>query len=348
MSGVSRPTPTRGIVEGALISVIVVLLVVVTFYIPLSGLLFSFFWPAPIALLYLRYDSRVAILTVVVSAIILALAVGPVDALDVAFLYGPLGLALGFAAKRRWTAGRTLALGAGAIACAIAGTIASYWLLAGLPPGTWLSQDAGTFVESLRAAAESNPLVTGWAQTISAVLAQIPWIMLAFTGALALIADYLATRALFVRLGYSLPGLTRFGDWRFPAWLRVAAAAASLVWLGRAWLPAGLSVSIVTGVLPFAVGVLIIQGLAIVDHILGARGVSGLMRIVFYLLLLTFGATWWLLAATAVADIVFDLRRRLPAPAEPAATGEKEDARESHPDAGHQDARKKGRRRRGR
>lgn len=348
MTAGRRPMPTRGIVEGALLAAILVALVVATFYLPVSGLLFACFWPVPIALLYLRYDSRVALLAVVASAIILSLTVGPADALDVAFLYGPVGVALGHAAKHRWSAGCTFAIGAAAVAVAALGTISTFWLLAGQAPGTWLAPDIGNFVDSLAAMEQSRLLQTGSAEFVSGLLAQVPWMALVFTGALGLAIDYLALRAVLTRLGYQMPALPRFGEWRSPAWVRGVAALLALGWYARASLPAGRLVAALTVLMPFAMGYLALQGLAILDHALAVRGAGLLVRVVFYALLVTFGTAWPLLAAGAVIDPMIDLRRRLAGPVQPAATGEKEDANESHPDAGHQDSRKKGKRRRSR
>lgn len=344
----SRPLATRGLVEGALLAAVLVLLVVVTVYIPLSGIFFAFFWPVPIALLYLRYDSRLAILAVIVSAAILSALVGPVDALDAAFLYGPVGIALGHAAKRHWSAARTLALGAVAVALSALGTIAVYLVLAGQSPIDWLTQDLADFAANLRAMEQSRLLQPGTAELIVGQLARIPWILLIFTGALSLLINFQTTRAVLIRLGYQFPALPRFADWRFPGWLRLVAAAFAAAGFSRVPFSPGPVATAATALAVLAVVLLVIQGLAILDHILGSRGAPALARGVFALLLLTFRPAAPLLAAVAVIDVAFDLRRRLSAPAAPAAAGEKEDTRESHPHSGRQKLGEKGERRRGR
>jgi len=336
-----RPLSTRGLVEGALFAAVLVLLVAVTTYIPLSGIVFAFFWPVPIALLYLRYDSRLAILTVIVSTIILSVLVGPVEALDAAFLYGPVGIAFGHAAKRRWSVGRTVALGAAAVALATFGTIAVYLFLAGQSPADWLGQDLADFAANLRAMEQSRLLQPGTATRLVEQLARIPWVLLLFTGALTLLINFQTTRVVLTRLGYQFPALPRFADWRFPAWLRLAAAVFAAtgfsgVPFGPGWLEAAvLSLAVV------AVVLLVVQGLAILDHILASRGAPALARGIFGLLLLTFRPAALLLAVAATIDAVFDLRCRL------SATGKKEDKGESHPHSGCQELGQKGERRRG-
>lgn len=336
-----RSLSTRGLTEGALLAAVLVLLVAVTTYIPLSGIVFAFFWPVPVALLYLRYDSRLALLAVIVSAIILSALVGPVEALDAAFLYGPVGIALGHAAKRRWPIGRTLALAAVAVTLAALGTIAVYSLLAGQSPADWLGQDLADFAANLQALEQARLLQPGTATRIVGQLARIPWVLLVFTGALTLLINFQTTRAVLIRLGYDFPGLPRFADWRLPAGPRIAAALVAIAGLANLSLGPGWLDSAIIALAAIAAVLLIVQGLAILDHILASRGAPALARGALGLLLLTFRPTALLLAVAATVDTVFDLRCRL------SATDKKEGQGESHPHSGCQELGQERKRRRG-
>lgn len=343
MARTPGPSRTRGLVEGALMAAIVSLLVAATYYIPGSGLVFSLAWPVPIALLYLRYDLRTAVSSVVVSTVLLALLIEPVNALDTAMLFGPLGLALGHGFRQRWPAGKTLALGAAAIAFATVGSITAFFVIAGLTPAQWLNVDIVPIINAFRQVEQLGTLRAGAADVVQTLLASLPWLLLVVTGAIALLIDYAAAVAIFRRLGYRVAPPLDFAALRLPAWLRFVAAAVLIGARFATGVPAPLRL-LATGL---ALVLLALQGLAIAQFALGRLGANALLRAIVYIVTVIQPAAWWLLAIAGVADAVIDLRAKLPAPAAP-EPGEKEVTRESHPHPRSQEPRQEGKRRRGR
>lgn len=334
---------TRSTLEGALMAGLVCIFVAVTYYVPISGLIFSVVWPIPIALLYRRYDLRTALLAVIVATLILMALVGPLNALDTALLFGPLGLALGYAFRRGWPTGRTLALGTLAVAFATLGSVAVFFFIGGQTPAQWLLQDNQALVDSLRQAASALPGAENLADLTQSLLTAMPWLILTIGGGIALLVDYAVAVAVFRRLGYQICAPGDFSRWRLPDWLRFGAA---LILAGARFatavpLPFRQLVAVAAQL------ILAVQGLAIAEYALRHLGANPFIRYGFYLVTLIQPPTWWLLAIVAVIDGVVDLRSKLPT-AQPAGAGEKEVAHESHPHPRSEEPRQKGKRRRGR
>ncbi|QZZ20824.1 DUF2232 domain-containing protein [Leptothermofonsia sichuanensis E412] len=106
------PDPTSPIimVETAFLSSAASLIWLVNYYFPMGPLL-QIFFPVPIALIYLRWNSRAAWMGALVSALLLSVLMGPARSILYVVPFGLLGVLLGVFWRRRATWGVAIAIG---------------------------------------------------------------------------------------------------------------------------------------------------------------------------------------------------------------------------------------------
>jgi uncharacterized protein YybS (DUF2232 family) len=89
---------TKAVVEAGLLSAIIVVLMLITVYIPFLSIL-NVILPVPVTILYLRHNYKVAISAVVVSGILVAMFYDPVSAINATAVYAITGMTLGYCIK---------------------------------------------------------------------------------------------------------------------------------------------------------------------------------------------------------------------------------------------------------
>lgn len=92
---------SSAIAESGVMSALVVLFIMIALYVPVIGTVALIISPIPIVFLNLRHDTRISILSVIVSAIILCMFTGVITGLSCACVYGLSAIALGECIKRK-------------------------------------------------------------------------------------------------------------------------------------------------------------------------------------------------------------------------------------------------------
>jgi len=92
-------TDPREMVETAFLASTTAMLFLINYYFPLGPLLRMLF-PLPTALAYLRWNSRAAWMAMVVTALLLAILMGPTRSIQYIVPYGLVGVTLGYLWKR--------------------------------------------------------------------------------------------------------------------------------------------------------------------------------------------------------------------------------------------------------
>ena len=90
----------KPVVEAGILSVIIVVLMIINDTLPFLGTISMFILPIPMTVLALRHDVKTAIVALVASTVLGAMLIGPITAISTLFLYGPVGITLGFCVKR--------------------------------------------------------------------------------------------------------------------------------------------------------------------------------------------------------------------------------------------------------
>lgn len=101
---------TRAMVEAALMSVLVFIMLLIVALVPGLGQLGAFVLPVPITIVYLRHNKKFALSTIIVSTILIAIFYNPIMAVASAAYYGFIGLVLGYAIKNKKGFAKTFGL----------------------------------------------------------------------------------------------------------------------------------------------------------------------------------------------------------------------------------------------
>ena len=92
---------TKSVVEAGLISSLIVVIMLITIYVPLFAIVGTFILPIPVTVLYLRHNAKITLGAVVVSAVLIAMLYNPISALTTSMLFGATGLTLGYCIKNK-------------------------------------------------------------------------------------------------------------------------------------------------------------------------------------------------------------------------------------------------------
>ncbi|MEG0051250.1 MAG: DUF2232 domain-containing protein [Terrisporobacter sp.] len=101
---------TRGLVEAALMAVIITIILMVTSYIPLMYMFGIVVLPIPIAIIYCRHEFKYAMGSILVSIFISSIFFNPIIALSYAISYATIGSTLGYCIKNKINPYKTLIL----------------------------------------------------------------------------------------------------------------------------------------------------------------------------------------------------------------------------------------------
>ncbi|MTK12971.1 MAG: YybS family protein [Clostridiaceae bacterium] len=90
---------TRAMVEAGLITALIVVIMMITVYIPIFSMFGMFILPIPVTVLYIRHNYKITLGAVVISAILIAMLYSPISALTSSILFGITGMTFGYCIK---------------------------------------------------------------------------------------------------------------------------------------------------------------------------------------------------------------------------------------------------------
>ncbi len=99
---------TKAMVEASLIAVIISVIMIIIGYLPFVALIGTVLLPIPVAILYIRHNSRITITAIVLSIILASLVYNPIIAIQSAITCITVGIALGYCVKKNKTSSITL------------------------------------------------------------------------------------------------------------------------------------------------------------------------------------------------------------------------------------------------
>lgn len=104
----SNQNNTKALVETALLTALAVVLILITTYVPVLGIICTFIWPLPIAMVYIRHGVKNSVLSLAVTGIIAGMMVGPIVALGLVTSLGLTGVILGYCISKKKPSSFTL------------------------------------------------------------------------------------------------------------------------------------------------------------------------------------------------------------------------------------------------
>ncbi|MCR1934937.1 YybS family protein [Clostridium tepidum] len=97
----NRQIKTSSLVEAGLIVSLMIVLIMFSLYLPVIGILTTFLLPIPIAVLYLRQDYKITLLSIIVTGIITTMMQDPLTAVIITISFGIIGFLLGYCIKNK-------------------------------------------------------------------------------------------------------------------------------------------------------------------------------------------------------------------------------------------------------
>lgn len=233
---------TRGLVEGALLAALTVVLSLITAYVPFVQLFSAVMVPAPTVVLAVRHGPRLALLSTVAAGLILFTILGPVGAVLGWLHVAGIGVPLGTGIRRGWPAAWTVGVTTVAFLLLALAGVGAALLVSGINPIT-------ASLEAYRAVGATtydlygrlglvpddpgvrDEFVATWNELLDAALTLLPvGLLFAYTGFSLL--TYSLNKAVLARLGrHDVPALPPFAGWQAPPWTVYAFAAAAGLYL---------------------------------------------------------------------------------------------------------------------
>lgn len=317
----NRTTNTKSIVEAGLNAALVVVIMLMNAYVPAFSLIGTFLLPIPITILYIRYNYKVTLGSIFVSAVLVALLVGPLTALNSSVTYGLAGLTLGYCIRKSKKYSTTLGLLT--LASAI-GTAFSYYVFAYL-----LSKEGitGMMQQSVNAMQESKNMALNMYKQMGVDTTQVEPLLKAFDlftvdmllmlfpamvilgGFFSAYINYIVTKSILKRFKYQMPQMTPFTEVYLDN--RIAALFIIIVCFGIILSSSGIKAGAYISssgfmILGFS---FIISGIAVVAYFLKNKFRMSkivMILVIFFAIMSQLGNIFIVIG---FADMVFDFRK---------------------------------------
>jgi uncharacterized protein YybS (DUF2232 family) len=235
-----------------MLAAVAVVLVLLGNYVPVAGPFLLFTWPLPVVVIFARHGGRAGLLTTVVAWLLLTMFVGPVAAVLDSLVLGSLGLALGWAQRRRIDAAGSILAGTLAMLAAL---FASLGLSRLFLHENALQQGERAMVAALNQAtalyaragmpAQAAAQLRQTALAVEGLLPAVLPALLIFSALVYAFVAFLVARHVLRRLGQAVPDLPPFAEWQAPAWAAAGLAAGfaclALSSRGGTWREVGLN-----------------------------------------------------------------------------------------------------------
>ncbi|MCX7951937.1 MAG: YybS family protein [Clostridiales bacterium] len=311
----NRGTSTRSMVEAGLLTAINVVLILISFYVPVVYFVGLFLWPIPIALTHLRHGIKYSVLSIISTGVLVAFLIDPITAISFAIVYGVLGLAMGYSIKNRKSISFTFML---MTLCVFLSTAVMVRLSSLIIGQDVLKEAIDMIQESTKMAKEMYTAIGVPEEQINLVLDKmipspdyiklmLPGAMLMYSVITALVS-YLFAYKIFNRFGYKLEKIRPLSEW----YVTRKFATAILVIVLISFILVTMNVNnammyYINAQMIFAT-VFNINGIAAVDYYLIKKQVKGALRFIIILFIAT-SPLGNLFVILGILDYVFNYRK---------------------------------------
>lgn len=220
-----KRTPTRALVEGALLAGITVVLVLLGTLLPLIGPLITFLWPVPVMLVQFRYGLKISLLTIFVAGFLLSSLLGPLQGALLVLTMGSVGILVGYGFRRDYPASTVIIL---ASAGALFGFLATLGAFAVFFHENFLATMVATWDQAVAGAQIMVDRFGGdpearqrLEETATQMRTFLPAILPAAVMVSAIgqaLLNFVVAREVMSRLGHATRPLASFARWQLPAY----------------------------------------------------------------------------------------------------------------------------------
>lgn len=303
-------------VEAGVMAAVVIVFALIDTYVPVIGGFALVLCPVPISLLGMRHGFKWSIMTTGVAGILIAILLGPLEALAVVVGFGLVGIALGHAFRAGFSPAKALLWGSGAMLLSTPLINGLSILITGID--LWDTQlkvmDAGLgqaidFYKNWGMSAEDLARSSAMLEYTKTAMHTLFPAGLAISAVFLTYINFLVSRIVLKRLGYSIPNFPPFKEWTMPQGVLYAfsLAAGLLLWGTNQQLP--LVEKIAMNLLYVCGAPLFLQGMAVFYFLADKYNLSRLVRGIILLMVCINGLFALTAFLAGVFDLVMDYRR---------------------------------------
>ena len=305
---------SKSIVEAGIMSAITFVLMMLT-SLPGIGTIISFAIPIPIALLYLKYNLKTSICSIVISGILIGFFMGSIYGIQLAITNGIIGLVLGNCVKKKFSGIKSFIY---LIVANTIGVLIEISLLFSVFTEITFNQYINELVNVFNEAAKISEQMMGSSQAntqmielmksmdASFIINMIPMVLVMVIIMRAFLS-YTVGKYIINKLGFKLNSLPPFSKWFFKPILIATVVVINLfvMLLVSKGVISNKGIYMLTLNLLFAM--LIIQGLAVVSNLLKYRyGFSNFLIVFISILMVT--SIPQLFGLLGMVDVLIDIR----------------------------------------
>lgn len=305
---------SKSIVEAGIMSAITFVLMMLT-SLPGIGQIIAFAVPIPIALLYLKYNLKTSICSIVISGALIGFFMGPVYGVQAVITNGIIGLVLGTCVKKKFSGVKSFVY---LILANTVGVIVEIGLMFSFFTGITFNQYIDEMVKVFNEAAKMSEQMVGTtsanAQMIELmksvdanfIITMLP-IALVTLIILRAFLSYVVGKAIINSLGFKLNSLPPFSKWFFNPLLIAVVVLINMIiiYLVSKGVISNKGIYLVTLNLLFMM--LLVQGLAVISNLLKYKYKFSNVLIVFISILLVTSMPT-LFALLGIVDVLVDIR----------------------------------------
>lgn len=311
----NRGTSTRSMVEAGFLTAINVVLILISFYVPVVYFVGLFLWPIPIALTHLRHGIKYSILSIISTGILVAFLIDPITAVSFAIVYGVLGLVMGYSIKNKKSISFTLMI---MTLCVFLSTAVMVRLSSLIIGQDILNETINILQESTKMAKQMYTSLGVPEEQINAVFDKmIPspdYIKLMLPGAMLMysvitaVVSYLFAYKIFNRFGYKLEKIKPLSQWYVTRKFATAILAIVLISFLLVTMKVNNAMMYYFNAQLIFTMVFNINGIAAVDYYLIKRDMKGTLRFIIILFIAT-SPLGNLFVILGILDYVFNYRK---------------------------------------
>lgn len=305
---------SKSIVESGIMSAITFILMMLT-SLPGIGQIIAFAVPIPIALLYLKYNLKTFLCSVIIVGILIGAFMGPVYGVQAVITNGIIGLVLGTCVKKKFSGVKSFVY---LILANAVGVIVEIGLMFSIFTGITFNQYIDEMVKVFNEAAKMSEQMVGTtaanAQMIELmksvdanfIITMLPIAVIALI-ILRAFLSYVVGKAIINSLGFKLNSLPPFSKWFFNPLLIAVVVLINMIiiYLVSKGIISNKGIYLVTLNLLFMM--LLVQGLAVISNLLKYKLKFSNVLIVFMSILLVTSMPV-LLALLGIIDVLVDIR----------------------------------------
>ncbi len=214
---------TKPMVLAAYLAAVMLVLALMSYYIPFFSALAFFIMPIPMAVVYVQYGLRYTILTGVVSSVLMGIFINVGAAVSLLCTFGAVGLCLGMGFRHRWHSFKLLSAVTVTILVSFILEMAVLQVVSGVDMGAMLSEQTAQLPELLmaqyRASGMSDVELLEAENQIQQLIKVLPTLIplaMCLAGSIVAYGEIRAAQLVMTRIGLSIPPFLPMREWQLP------------------------------------------------------------------------------------------------------------------------------------